>query len=169
MMFEGFDEEERKLMNSIYFNELVYMDKDDEDYEELVEMLVDDIEGMDFTDALVVCYIWLMKNGNDITLEDLEYGKYDFYEYGNIIKWGNEEYVVVQETLMDVLFREYMEEYIDECVIGDIPESLRGYFDYEAYIDDWENDDGYSVMASYDGYIDDIDILGDQYYVFRIN
>jgi antirestriction protein len=110
-----------------------------------------------------------MKNGNDITLEDLEYGKYDFYEYGNIIKWGNEEYVVVQETLMDGLFKEYMEEYIDECVIGDIPESLRGYFDYEAYIDDWENDDGYSVMASYDGYIDDIDILGDQYYVFRIN
>lgn len=157
-----------EIREEIFNNEIQFIAEDDEDYDELVQMLHEDIEDIDIYDPLTIVYLYCIRKGDGIVLEDCDYGS-DFYTYGDIIKIGNEEYVVVPYDDMEALFHDYMEEYIDECILYEIPEQYRAYFDYEKFIDYVECNDGFDIMSSYDGCIDDIDILGESYYIFRIN
>ena len=60
-------------------------------------------------------------------------------------------YRFIHDSEIENAFKEYMESYIDDCVLPEIPEYLQAYFDSESFISDTRINDGYSIFASYNG------------------
>jgi hypothetical protein len=83
----------------------------------------------------------------DDALVDISSGHID-----NLYSVGNREYYVLTDCEADERAKEYCQEYIDECVLSEIPENLRYYFDSEKFIEDIMQNDGRArQLSSYDG------------------
>jgi len=61
------------------------------------------------------------------------------------------EYLVVTEEEANILWDESLENYIEDCIVPELPEAFRGYFDYEAWKRDARFDGRGHSLASYDG------------------
>jgi hypothetical protein len=80
------------------------------------------------------------------------------------------EYQVLTDREADDAFKASIESYIDECVLEQIPEAYRGYFDAEAFTRDVELGDGRGpTLASYDGAENEQQVNGTWYYVYRVS
>jgi hypothetical protein len=85
---------------------------------------------------------------------------------------GNEEYSVMDEYEAGSLFNDRMDDYIDECVLSEIPDHLRFYFDSAAFKRDVELSDGRGpTMATYDGHEHEYFApnCNTAYYIYRTN
>jgi hypothetical protein len=100
----------------------------------------------------------------DIWVDDFT-TNYDFYG-APIYCMGNREYAVINN--IDSAFHDYAESYIDDCVLSEIPERYRRYFDTEQFINDMETD-GYGQMALYDNEDNEIEYDGTTYHILRMN
>jgi len=97
----------------------------------------------------------------DCPFDAIDECKYD----SNVLSAEGGEYLVVEDDEADRIWDEYMENYIEECVLDQLPDNLRGYFDNEAFKRDAAHDGRGHTLASYDGHEN---FEGD-FYIYRTN
>lgn len=73
-----------------------------------------------------------------------------------IIEYGSEDYLVVTDDEADQLWDEDLENYLDECL--EIPETIKPYFDREAWKSDARHDGRAHSLNRYDGNEDEITV-----------
>lgn len=88
---------------------------------------------------------------------------------GETYEYGNEEYLVVTDSEADKLWDEYLDNYIEECVLHEIPEQYRMYFDDEKFKDDCKMDGRGHCLAGYDGEEQEEKVDGTYFYIYRTN
>jgi len=140
--------------------------------EEIDSLIADIRDGIDCAteeEKAFVEYLHSCEN-EDIWFDDIDTAKYQFYGGGAVISQGrSSEYAVIPECDIEEVFKEYAHHFADDCIIpGKADETLKRYFDYDAFTEDLSND-GYGIMSSYDGNYEEITFDGVTYYVFRLN
>jgi hypothetical protein len=80
------------------------------------------------------------------------------------------EYLVLTDDEADELWDEQLDNYLDECVLPELPESARMYFDRDSWKSDARMDGRGHSIASYDGNEDEVqDEDGNYFYIYRTN
>ena len=83
-----------------------------------------------------------------------------------------EEYRILTDFEADKAWEESLENYIEECILPEIPELARNYFDSERWIEDAKIDGRGQNLAHYDGNENEetFTLNGDEltYYIYRI-
>lgn len=80
------------------------------------------------------------------------------------------EYLVLTDSEADDAFKQSVESHVDDCVLGQIPEQYRSYFDTDRFVRDVEMGDGRGpTLAAYDGDEQEEQIDGEWYYIYRVN
>ena len=114
--------------------------------------------------------VQFLKNEGDFSAkeirEGLEVARYD----EKVFEIGNREYAVLTEEETEEEFNRYMDSYIDECILCELPENLRYYFDSEKFKRDVDMSDGKGPsLASYDG-IENAEKIGKTWFnIYRRN
>ncbi len=88
---------------------------------------------------------------------------YDTFEY------GSEEYYVYTDSEADDANDQSIDNYIDECILPELPERYRRYFDDEAFKRDARYDGRGHNLAGYDGNEEYQAVDGITYYIYRHN
>ncbi len=169
--------EEIDLMNNRYEEQKKDYELADEgqgfdtDNDKQIRALITEIESdlNGATQEEIALLVYLHKQGEkDLWVYDVRDKGPHFWE-GTLVERGNRQYGVVMDEHVEDIFKNYMQEYIDNVVTPEIPEAYRNYFDEERFIDDVKDNDGMGGMASYDG--DDNEVyIGDQlWHIFRVN
>ncbi len=79
------------------------------------------------------------------------------------------EYRVLTDSEADEQADQYLESYIDDCVLSELPEQYRSYFDSNKFKRDVLLGDGRGPqLASYDGAEEEEQIDGEWYFIYRI-
>jgi hypothetical protein len=114
---------------------------------------------------------YLVTNDGDDTawFDDFRDADYKFYGYGTVLRQGSAEYAVIPECDIEDVFKVYIREYVDECVLPGKDDTAQRYFDYEAFQHDVECESGYGIMSSYDGNYEEFTVNDETYYIFRLN
>lgn len=91
-------------------------------------------------------------------------------EHGDTYTCSEEpgEYRVMTDSEADQAWDESLENYIDECILPEVPESFRNYFDHEAWKRDARFDGRGHSLSSYDGCEYEEQIDGEWYYIYRV-
>jgi len=96
----------------------------------------------------------------------MECENFSYYEAETAINDRN--YLVLTDEEADEAWEESLEQYLDDCVLPELPEQMQQYFDKEQWIKDAKYD-GRSVLSTYDGNEQYCTINNTEYYVYRIN
>ena len=92
------------------------------------------------------------------------------YENDGNFSVNSREYFVLDDYDADKKFNQYMDDYIDDCVLSEIPENYRKYFDDKAFKKDVLDSNGRgSTLATYDGEELEKMVNGTFYYIYRTN
>jgi hypothetical protein len=97
----------------------------------------------------------------DIDSEQLETSTYD----DSIFELGDQEFMILDENEADKKWEESLDSYIKECIMPDLPDSIRYYFDEEKWKRDARFDGRGHCLSSYDGCENEYE----GYYIYRIN
>ena len=89
---------------------------------------------------------WLQENAT-LLEDEIQQSTYD----ENLFEYGSEEYLVVTDEEADELWDEDLENYIDDCILHELPENYRQYFDREAWKSDAKYDGRGHSLNRYDG------------------
>lgn len=115
----------------------------------------------------------------DYTEEEIEQAKQDAIKevtdeldsivevYENYFDYYNESYTVVTDEEADDLWEQELDNYIEECIMPEIPEHLQNYFDEDAWKDDARIDGRGHAISRYDGYEYEETVNGTTYYIYR--
>ena len=87
----------------------------------------------------------------------------------NVFSADGGEYYVLTDLEADEIWDEYLDQYIDDCVLPELSEAYRFYFDDEAFKRDLKMDGRAHSLASYDGNEHEIEIDGEYFYIYRVN
>lgn len=79
------------------------------------------------------------------------------------------EFLVLTDEEADEIYDESIENYIEDCILPEIPEELQRYFDEEAFKRDAKMDGRAHYLAGYDGCEYWEDVNGTTYYIYRTN
>ena len=79
------------------------------------------------------------------------------------------EYLVLTASDADERWDAELDSYIDECILPEIPEAFRSYFDFDAWKHDAQYDGRGHSLATYDGHESEEDVNGTTYYIYRVN
>jgi hypothetical protein len=80
------------------------------------------------------------------------------------------EYYVLDDSEREQAASDQLDNYLEECVLSEIPERYRDYFDGNRWKEDALAADGYGhTLSSYDGEEHEACIDGEYYYVYRVN
>jgi hypothetical protein len=84
------------------------------------------------------------------------------------------EYLVLTDDEADRACDEQLDQYIDDCILPEIPEAYRTYFDREAWKRDAKLSDGRGhTLSSYDGEEHEERVLTNDgpvyFYIYRVN
>ena len=88
--------------------------------------------------------------------------------HGNMFSYYNEDYYVLTDSEADDMEDQQLDNYIDECVMPEIPEYLRGYFNDEAWKRDARMDGRGHIISSYDDAEYEETVEGTTYYIYRV-
>ena len=92
------------------------------------------------------------------------------YGEGELFSRGREEYAVCTDEEADRAWDASLDSYIDDCLLDDMPESLRNYFDRNAWKRDARFDGRGHCLSSYDGNEGEVRLEGGSYlYIYRTN
>jgi len=80
------------------------------------------------------------------------------------------EYRVMTGSGLETAIDEALDQYLDDCVLADLPESARWYFDRDKWKDDARMDGAGHILGSYDGnelevHVDDVG----WFHIVRVN
>ena len=104
----------------------------------------------------------------ELTLEDTLNELSEGYNE-ECIEYGSEEYRVLTDSEADDANDENIESYIDECILPELPERYRFYFDNEAFKKDARMDGRGHNLASYDGNEEEVKVDETYYFIYRTN
>jgi len=79
---------------------------------------------------------------------------------------GRREYAVGTDAEVDEAWDQALDSYLDECVLPELPDTAKYYFDRDAWKADARHDGRGHALSSYDG--NELELAGD-FYAFRIN
>lgn len=112
---------------------------------------------------------------------ETEFSLSDIKDLDNLI-WGNLDtcgytyiepdcstkytYVALHKDEIDDIWSDSLVDLFDDCYARDIPENLRKYIDYEAFVEDCKEDGRPHHFNGYDGYTE---IESDNYYIYYHN
>lgn len=166
---EGYSDEELNALNIVLKEQIEELEEDDPNYLDIVKDLNERILSSydDLSDEGKVLFLWLVDNDNYIDPIEIEEKSHDYFG-APYIEADGEEYVVIPNAMIESVFHDYAEELIDECIINDLPEKYRCYFDYDKFIQDMSFD-GYGQMSSYDGEDNEQKYNGEYYHILRMN
>ena len=88
---------------------------------------------------------------------------YDTFEY------GSQEYLVCTDSEADNANDQSIENYIDECILPELDERYRMYFDNEKFMRDARMDGRGHNLATYDGHENYETVDGETLYIYRTN
>lgn len=105
---------------------------------------------MEYVEVLIQ---FLTGEGRDANYEDVYLQGHGYYGHGYMFEWKGTTFHVLDEWDREAASHEALENYIDECVLNQIPKTLRFYFDTAKFIQDALITDGYghTLNSSYDG------------------
>ena len=78
-----------------------------------------------------------------------------------------EDLLVLTDSEADELWEEYLDSYIDECILPELPEMAQRYFDAEAWKRDAKHDGRGHSLSSYDGEEHEYKVDGEWIYIYR--
>lgn len=99
----------------------------------------------------------------DVEPDDIDYEGNDRYTY------NDEEYLVCGDEEADRYWDEELENYIDECILPDLDDRYKMYFDNEKWKNDARYDGRGHTLNRYNGSEEVEHIDGIDYYIFRQN
>ena len=99
----------------------------------------------------------------DCKKKEIEQSSYD----ENTFEYGSEDYLVVTDDEAEELWDESLENYIDECILPELNERYRTYFDNEAWKQDARYDGRGHSLSSYDGCENEETVEGETFYIYR--
>ena len=79
------------------------------------------------------------------------------------------EYLVIEDHEAEEQWDAQLEDYIDQCILPEVSENARGYFDREAWKNDAQIDGRGHSLSGYDGCEHEETINGTTYYIYRTN
>jgi hypothetical protein len=94
---------------------------------------------------------------------------YQFYDAMNVYSYGSQEYAVGTDDEADRAWEASLESYLEECVYPELPDSIKNYFDDEAWKRDARFDGRGHSLSSYDGNENEAEAGGETFYIFRLN
>jgi hypothetical protein len=77
------------------------------------------------------------------------------------------DYIAGDDEEMDQEHDQELENYLDECVLPEMPETARRYFDKEAWKNDAQADGRAHALNRYDGGEESAEVNGTEYYAYR--
>lgn len=80
----------------------------------------------------------------------------------------DENYKVLTDNEADEENDAMIDNYIEECILPEIPSQYRSYFDSEAFKNDAAHDGRGHNIALYDGHENEEEVNGTTYYIYRI-
>lgn len=86
-----------------------------------------------------------------------------------MLEVGNREWLVVTDSEADELWNEDLDHYIDDCILPEVPEHFRSYFDDEKWKSDARMDGRGHSLNRYDGNEYEEDVNDTTYYIYRQN
>jgi len=86
-----------------------------------------------------------------------------------LLEYGRKEYLVYTDSEADDKWNDELENYIEECILHELPEAYRRYFDNEAWKSDAKQDGRGHSLGRYDGEENKENVLGTTYYIYRKN
>jgi hypothetical protein len=97
---------------------------------------------------------WLEDNGTEVDVEE-------YNEYG--------DWKVYTDSEADDAWDESLDQYVEECILPELPASMRYYFDTEKWKDDARIDGRGHCLSGYDGCEQEQEVNGTTYYLYRQN
>ena len=88
--------------------------------------------------------------------------------YGDVYSCDGEEYLILTDSEADQEYDEQLNNYIEECIMPEIPSHLQNYFDEDAWKQDASYDGRGHLLATYDGYENMEEVEGTDYYLYRV-
>lgn len=79
------------------------------------------------------------------------------------------EYWVLTDEEADEAWDQDLENYLDEYVLGELPEVAQRYFDREAWKEDARHDGRAHSLGRYDGNEHEVKLDGEWFYIYRVN
>jgi hypothetical protein len=90
--------------------------------------------------------------------------------YENNFEADGAEYMVLNDLEADIACDDYLDNYLQDCILNQIPENLRNYFDQESFKDDCIHSDGRGhILSGYDGEENEQTVDGETFYIYRVN
>jgi len=111
----------------------------------LMENEGSDVETLSFED-------WLEDNGTEVDVE----------EYDDTGDW-----LVYTDSEADDAWEESLDQYIEECVLPDLPANMRYYFDTEKWKNDARMDGRGHSLSGHDGVERSQTVNGTEYYLYK--
>jgi len=142
----------------ITFNDIDYANVTLEDFNTESGSNYENIESIDENNEVFLK--WLEDNGT-LLEDELVQSTYD----SNLFEYGSSEYLVCTDSEADELWDEELENYIDECILHELPECYRNYFDNEAWKSDAKMDGRGHSLNRYDGNEYNVD----GFYIYQTN
>ena len=102
-------------------------------------------------------------------LEFEEWARIEFTEVDEIIEKEYLGHLVLTDSEADDMCEEYLDQYIDDCIIPELPEHAKDYFDRDSWKEDAKMDGRGHCLASYDGEESKETINGETFYIYRVN
>lgn len=126
-----------------------------------VEDLLEKAETLNFQNPEKVVALLLHEDATAAEMEDIT------EDGGNRLSYGGREYLVCTDAEADQEEDEELERYIDDCVLPELNERYRSYFDNEAFKRDARNDGRGHALNRYDGHEHHVRVLKTDYYLFQ--
>ena len=105
----------------------------------------------------------LLEHCEGSTSEDITITSWDEYET------PDGDFIVLTDSEADDAWSDDIDNYIDECVLPELPEAYRMYFDCESFKRDCKHDGRGHSLSSYDGEEHEYQIDGEWIYIYRTN
>jgi len=151
----------KKLLN-MPFEELINSDYEDIKIEFTEDEAIQYISDKLFSSPEKVLALCLE---DGLTPNDLD----SITENDNYFEIGNRQRLIVTDEEAEEIWDNYLEQYIDDCVLCKSPKEYRNYFDNEAFKRDCQIDGRAHSLATYDGSEQTQSINGTNYYIYRTN
>jgi hypothetical protein len=119
-------------------------------------------------------YLKAFPEGSEETEDFQTFESWCIHNYSSLEPYESENYLVLTDYEADDALDEALEQYIDKCILYNLPEQYRNYFDRDAWKSDALKSDAHQdgrghSLASYDGEEHEETVNGKTFYIYHLN